>query len=327
MNRTEELTLAWLDGTAGPDDEDELHDLITQSDSNARQHDSLVRIEVALFSARQLPPLAPQVLAQIEARRGRRISEAVLSRIAPSAKPPVRRTSRATVATVGVAVAFAACAWAAAVSLSSRQARRAADVRRADGDAPPAHVSLPVNPSDVPRPSPAPRRDAETSRAVHAAPPPVFFEGFESDASASLLAHGMVVARPSAAPGDSFAGQGTVSEYRGATLITLKFPPRDERIEWSDDATLSFDCWLGPGSDLGVLVWIPVRGQNYRLTLAGLPTQTWQRHTVRMGDLLPVSHSDRPAQAHDAIANLTFSTRLGSVLFIDNVAIAATGVR
>jgi hypothetical protein len=90
---------------------------------------------------------------------------------------------------------------------------------------------------------------------------------------------------------------------------------------------VEFDCWLSGTDFFTVLVYKPVRQQNYLHAIRKVVPDRWGHHVLRFADLHPVERANAPAQEGDRLENVAFSTAIGAGTFIDNVEIRQSWVQ
>jgi hypothetical protein len=262
MNRTEELTLSWLDGTATMQEQAELMSLVNASEQNARIHDSLVRVEKALCSGGGARDLSAQILLQIEK--------------AQAPKPTtVKRRARPT-RTLGAAAVGALLFVGAAYAFFARSSHKTSGT--AENPAfvqalPSQQTPRPVASSQLPSPQAPAQQAGKTtqqrpfaSATVTSSAPStakaLFAEDFENSPKLPKFVNGIVAQNPEP-NGSQFSAQATLSQYEGAMVVTVQFDSFGKKLVWDKDAVIAFDYWLGGTEDLAVQMWIPSRNQNF----------------------------------------------------------------
>lgn len=303
MTRTELLTVQWLDGELDAEATAELELLVDSSPENAHMHDALVQLEITLRGDRRLSDVTSHVQSAIEERRQQRIVDGVL--LAINERPPQpRRRPKARLQWAAACVLLLAVSAFAAV-MASRSAR-------------PRKVLRPLHTVDQTLEPTAPMgeqpgRIPSSPAALAPFPRPLWRQDFET---MPPLAHGILVQTPNAQGAITSAAEGSVSQYAGSTLITL----RVAGFVWNEQTRILFDCKVLGGQSMTLLVWVPSSNQNFKVVLKGLPSDQWTHHEVHLADLKPVRFDTRPAAGAD-LHSLSFSTRLGVGLQIDNIEI------
>jgi hypothetical protein len=318
MNRVEELTLNLLDGVASASDLDELDLLTAESESEAQHALGILRIERVLRAEAAMPDLSAAIVSSIETRRGDRIADNVIQIVskrtrARRGREPLRLLWAAMVLVFGLmGVGYAAWYFQ---SGNTGIARNEADNANKGGETSPPSIAAHSSVVRSAGPSVTPSPNAESK-----GPLVVFFEDFDTASMPLSFPNGRVADDP-AGNGARRVGQGTTTEYEGATALTLHFENLHRQVAWSDNMTVEFDCWLSGANTFAVLVYNPVRQQNYERNFPPMPPDRWVHFVLRFADLRPVSHPEVPAQEGDRLENIAFSTVLGGAIFIDNVEI------
>jgi hypothetical protein len=313
LTRVEELTAAWLDGTASQAEREELETLVAGDAEARRLHLSLMDVEVALRGARPAG-LADAVMREIEGQRTERAVRGVMRQV--SSMTPVARGPRPRphprlprwLPVLAVAMTVAVLAGLLWRSQPAPVAIRPPPARRPEPAFGIATQGKPLEPS-LSKPLAAStllRFDFEDG-----ALPPLFLDG--------------ALATQGCARGSLHCAQGTISAYdRRRQTITVE-RPNPPLLRFAPNQVLSFDYRAGlDGPPLRVQVWVPARHRNFAASLPAMERDRWGHLELRLGDL--VGHrAGRRLAAGDEISNIMISAgRAGGTPFlVDNLRVTA----
>jgi hypothetical protein len=297
MRRAEELTLIYLDGRAGPAEQEELARLVDTDAEARRLFLTLAEIEVVLRGSHPVD-VTSQVMDRIFEDRTSRVVCGVMHQVTGLSTLPPRRqpvpASRWWVGAGALATMALAAIFVGAVPLRTRaRPPLAAPVRT---QAPVVGI---VAAADPPALSPVPES------LVH-----LDFEAMGPGAFTGHLVNDDDCARGSRRCLESDRGEIAVAAA-GSRLF-----------EYRPNQVLSFDYFADEGTrGLSVLATSRSRTAEASLALAELVHGRWAHAEVRLAELRGLH--DRSLPARQAITRLVVSGRGGARFRIDNLAVVA----
>jgi hypothetical protein len=314
MTRVEELTLGWLDGTASPEEREELAALVERDEEARRLHLLAVDVEVSLRARRPVDVTAG-VLDQVREEQSDRAVRAVMRHVSSmppisrGPRPPAPRPRRAPLYVVAGLVSLMGAVIGMRVWRSTEVAK----------------VTAPAAPSPARHEPPvfaieAKGQRARSTPAEHRGTTEVLALDFEDGTRPATLIDGQVVPGPCPA-GTRYCAVGTTSPYderHHAITVERHRPPL---FEYGRGQVLSFDYWVGAdASSMRVQVWAGQRRENFGFFLRDLVRERWAHVELRLSELRGYRGRGE-LDSGDAVRNImiTAGRTGGAPLYIDNL--------
>jgi hypothetical protein len=296
MRRAEELTLIYLDGRAGPAEQEELARLVDTDAEARRLFLTLAEIEVVLRGSHPVD-VTSQVMDRIFEDRTSRVVCGVMHQVTGlSTLPPPRQpvpASRWWVGAGALATMALAALFVGAVPLRTRARPPLAAPARTQ-----APVVGIVAAADPPAPSPVP--ESLVHLDFEAMGPAPFAGRLISDDCA----------RGSRRCLESDSGEIAVAATVGSRLF-----------EYRPNQVLSFDYFVDEGTRGLTVLATPARTAAASLALAELVHGHWAHADVRLAELRGAH--DRGLPARQTITRVVVSGRGGARFRIDNLTVVA----